>query len=219
MTIKLLEEQIKKHRDIYSWARSQLDIDAERFERLIKLFAERLIDRRMRMARCITDILCVRPNLDDGAERRQAVVDLIGKENAAKLENFGRDRSRSSEFAKFQARLGPRLALAPQQLDELSSALYDERMRTGREIESHGHEAGNFATSYGVIVYSRDAKTLEERMASAAASIDRLRDRAGTLLSGEQLTVFNQMQDDALLVFRPFSRVAIAAIEQGYEAR
>ena len=76
-----------------------------------------------------------------------------------------------------------------------------------------------FETSFCVIVYSRDAKTLDERMASAAASIDRMRDRAGTLLSGEQLTVFNQMQDDALLVFRPFARVAIAAIEQGYEAR
>jgi hypothetical protein len=216
---KLLEDQVELHRSIYKPLRSELDIDAERFDRLIELFANRQLDRRVGIARCLTDTFCVRPELGDGTQRRQAVVDLIGEENTVKLERYGRDQSRTGEFAKLQARLGPRLALSPQQLDELASALYDERIRTGREIESHGHETGTIATSYGIIVYARDTKTLDERMASAAASIDRMRDRAGTLLNGEQLAVFNQMQDDALLVFRPFARVAIAAIELGYEAR
>ena len=216
---KLLEDQVELHRNIYSALRSELDIDAGRFDRLIKLFAERQLDRRVRMARCLTDSFCVSPDLGDPAERRQAVVDLIGEENAVKLEKYGRDQSRSGEFAKLQARLGPRLALSPPQLNELSSALHDEMIRTRREIESHGHETSLFATSYGIIVYARDAKTLDERMASAAASIERMRDRAGTLLNGEQLTVFNQMQNDALMVFRPSARVAIAAIEQGFEAR
>lgn len=216
---KLLEEQVQLHRSIYSALRSELDIDAERFDRLIKLFADQQLDRRVRIARCLTDTFCVRPDLVDGAQRRQAIVDLIGEENTVKLDKYGRDRSRSREFARLQVRLGPRLALSPQQLNELSRALYDERIRTGREIESHGHDIGNFATRYGSFVYARDTKTLEERMASAAASIERMRDRAGTLLNGEQLTVYNQMQDDVLVVFRPYARVAIAAIEQGYEAQ
>jgi len=216
---KLLAGQVETHRSIYSGLRSELDIDAERFDRLIDLFANHQLDRRVRMARCLTDILCVRPDLVDGAQWRQAIVDLIGEENTVKLEKYGRDRSRSGEFATLQARLGPQLALSPHQLDELSNALHDETNRTRREIESHGHESGAFATRYGIIVYARDTKTLDARMASAAASIERTRDRAGTLLHGEQLTVFNQMQDDALVVFRPYARVAIAAIELGYEAR
>jgi len=214
---KLLADQVQLHRSIYSGLRSELDIDAERFDRLIKLFAEQQLDRRVRVARCLTDVFCLRPDLVDSAERRQAVVDLIGEENTAKLEKHSRERSRSGEFGTLQARLGPRLALSPQQLDELSSALFDEATRTRREIESHGHETGRFMSRYGLIVYSKDTKTIEDRMASAAASIDRMRDRAGTLLNGEQLTVFNQAQDDALLVFRPFARVQVAAIELGYE--
>jgi hypothetical protein len=216
---KLLEGQVENHRRIYSALRSELDIDAERFDRLIRSFADHQLDRQARMARCLTDTLCVRPDLVDPAERRQAIVDLIGEENTVKLEEYRSDRSRSGEFEKLQARLGPRLALSPQQLDELSSALYEEVTRTRQDIESHGHETGAFATSYGIIVYARDSKTLDERMASAAASIDRVRDRAGALLNSEQLTVFNQAQDDALLVFRPFARVADAAIELGYEVQ
>jgi hypothetical protein len=214
---KLIADQVELHRSSYSALRSELDIDAERFDRLIKLFAERQLDRRVRMARCLTDTFCVRPDLGDGAQRRQAVVDLIGEANMVKLEKYRSDRSRSSEFASLQARLGPRLALSPPQLDELSSALHDELIRRRREIESHGHETGAFASRFGIIVYARDTKTVDERMASAAASIDRMRDRAGTLLNGEQLTVYNQAQDDALLVFRPFARVQIAAIELGYD--
>ncbi len=214
---KLLDGQVELHRRIYSPLRSELGIDSERFDRLIKLFADRQLDRRVRIARCVADIFCVRPDLVDGAQRRQDVVDLIGEENTVKLEKYGRDRSRSGEYGTLQARLGPRLALSQQQLDELSSALYDEKIRTRREIESHGHETGAFASRFGVIFYARDTKTVDERMASAAASIDRMRDRAGTLLGGEQLTVFNRAQDDALLVFRPFARAQIAALELGYE--
>jgi hypothetical protein len=216
---KLLKGQVEAHQRIYSALRSELDIDAERFDRLIQLFADRRLDRQVRMARCLTDISCLRPDLVDSAQQRQAIVDLIGEKNTIKLEKYGRDRSRSGEFAGLQARLGPRLALSPQQLDELSSALHDEVKRTRREIESHGHETGAFASHYGIIVYARDTKTVDERMASAAASIDRMRDRASTLLNGEQQTVFEQAQDDALLVFRPFARVSIAAYEQGYELR
>jgi hypothetical protein len=216
---KLLKGQVEAHQRIYSALRSELDIDAERFDRLIQLFADRRLDRQVRMARCLTDVSCTRPDLVDSAQQRQAIVDLIGEKNTIKLEKYGRDRSQSGEFAGLQARLGPRLALSPQQLDELSSALHDEVSRTRREIESHGHETGAFATHYGIIVYARDTKTVDERMASAAASIDRMRDRASTLLNGEQQTVFEQAQDDALLVFRPFARVSIAAYEQGYELR
>ena len=216
---KMLAGQVETHRRIYSALRSELDIDAERFDSLMKLFGERQLDRRVRMARCLTDTFCLTPNLVDGAQQRQAIVDLIGEANTVKLEKYSRTRSRTGEFEKLQARLGPKRALSDQQLDELSSALHDEQQRTRQEIESHGHESGAFASSYGIIVYAKDTKTVEERMASAAASIDRMRDRAGTLLNGEQLTVFNQVQDDALLVYRPFARVAVAAIELGFEAR
>lgn len=216
---KLLQDQLEAQRRSHSGLRSALEIDVEHFDRLINLFAEQEIDRRVRMARCLLDVFCLRPDLASGAERRQAVVDVIGEENTVKMEQFRSDQSRSSQFGVFQARLGPRLALSPQQLDELSSALHEAQMRARQEFESHGHEYRNFATSYGVIVYAADTKTVDERMASAGASVDLMRDRAGALLNSEQLEVFNQMQDDSLLVFRPFVRVSIAALEQGYDPK
>jgi hypothetical protein len=217
---KLLEDRVENLRRLYSELRPELDIDAGRFDRLIKLFAEQQLEDRVRVARCLTDTFCLNPNLADGAQRRQAVVDVIGEANTVKLEKYSRSsRPRSGEFDKLQARLGPKRALSDQQLNELSIALHDEWQRTRREVESHGHETGLFATSYGVIVYAKDTKTVEERMASAAASIDRMRDRAGTLLNGEKLTIFNQTQDDALLAFRPSARMMISAMELGFEAR
>jgi hypothetical protein len=216
---KLLQDQLEAQRRSHSGLRSLLEIDTEHFDRLINLFAEQEIDRRARIARCLLDVFCLRPDLVSGAERRQAVVDVIGEENTVKMEQFRSDQSRSSQFGVFQARLGPRLELSPQQLDELSSALHEAQMRARQEFESHGHEYRNFATSYGVIVYAADTKTVDERMASAAASVDLMRDRAGALLNSEQLEVFNQMQDDSLLVFRPFVRMSIAALEQGYDPK
>jgi hypothetical protein len=214
---KLLQDQVQAQRRGQSGLRSALDIDARQFDRLINLYAEQELDRRARMARCLTDVFCVRPNLVDRAERRQAAVEVIGEEKTARLEQYRSEQSRSSQFGIFQARLGPQLALSPQQLDELSTALFEEQARARQEIESHGHEYRNFATTYGVIVYSTDTNTLEERMASAAASVSLMRDRAGALLNSEQLEVFNQMQDDSLLVFRPYARVMMAARELGYD--
>lgn len=214
---KLLEERIGMELRTYASLRPQLDIDSERFDRFIKVLAEQQIDRRVRAARCLIDPNCTRPDFADSAERRQAIVDVLGDKNVAKLVEFGRERSRSSVFATLQARLGPKHALSPEQIDDLTNALFDEVARTTRDLESHGHETRKIATRYGVIVYASDTKTFEERMASAAASIDRIRDRAGTLLYGEQLTIFNQTQDDLLLVFGPHARVGVAAFTQGFE--
>lgn len=213
----LLEEQINSQRRFYSLLRSELGIDAEGFDQLVKLLATQKIDRRVRVARCLTEPLCVPMDSGGGIQERQAIVDLIGEKNTVKLLDFVRDPSRDSVLATFQARLGPRRELSPQQLGELESAFFDEVARTSQEMESHGHSTRNYATRYGVIVYASDTKTLDERMASAAASIDRLRDRASMLLNGKQLEIFNQTQDDALLTFRPYARVGIAALALGYD--
>jgi hypothetical protein len=213
----MLEQVTNSQRSFYSLLRPELGIDAERFEQLVKLLATQKIDRRVRAARCLTEPSCTQTDFSGGIQERQAIVDLIGEKNTVKLLDFVGDPTRSNMFAKFQARLGPKLALSPPQLVELESAFYDERMRTSRELESQGHPSRDFATNFGVIVYASDTKTLEERMGSAAASVDRVRDRASALLNSKQLEIFNQTQDDALLTFRPYARVGIAALALGYD--
>ncbi len=215
----LVDERLDNQRRDLALLRPKLGLDADRWERLVKLLTEQEIDRRVRSARCITDDACVRMDFGAGygEQQRQAVTDLIGAKNVDQLETFRRQGSQVNSLARFQARLGSKLELTPVQLEELASALADEAYRTRREIDSHDHESASYSTRYGVIVYSVDTDTLEKRMASASASVDRMRDRAGTLLNGEQLTIFNQAQDDALLLFRPYARVGVAARAQGYE--
>ncbi len=215
----LLEEQLENQRRFLALLRPKLDLDEERWNKLLALINEQETDRRIRSARCLTDLTCLRLDLGSnyGEQQRQAVVDLIGEKNHDKLQEFRRDGFQADWLAKFQARLGPTLALSSHQMDELGSALGDEVRRTRREIESHGHETSMFSTRYGTVLYAKDTKTVEERMASATASVDHLRNRAGTLLNGEQLTIFNQLQDDSLLSFRPFARVGVAVQAQGYE--
>ena len=214
----LVDAQLDRQRRDFALLRPKLELDADRWERLVRLLAEEDVGRQALSARCLIDEACVRPKFGAySREQQQAVIDLIGAKNADKLITFRGHLTQASSLARFQARLGPKLELSSVQIDELANALADEARRTRREIESHGHASGSYSSRYGTVVFSLDTDTLEKRMASAAESVDRMRDRAGTLLSGERLTIFNQSQDDSLLIFRSFARVGILLRAQGYE--
>ena len=144
------------------------------------------------------------------------MVDLIGERNVKKFEDFLRERPQTGSIAKFQARLGPTLALPPDQLSDLARALSQEAAQTHEELAARGGRVYTYEGSHGVIVFSADTQTLDERMASASASVLRLRERAGAFLDGERLRIFNQLQDDSLLKFRSTSRMDIAIAAAGY---
>jgi uncharacterized protein YdcH (DUF465 family) len=54
--------------------------------------------------------------------------------------------------------------------------------------------------------FQGDSNSLDQRFADAAAYSQRLRDRAATVLSPQQLAVFVQMQDELLAMMRSHMR-------------
>lgn len=215
----LIEDQIVSAHWHFALLQPRVGLDKERWEKFLGLAVDLQVDRRVRTSRCRIDPACEKPELPAGhrERERQQMVDLIGEGNVKKFEDFVRERPQTGSLAKFQARLGPSLALPPDQLSELARVISQETARSHRELVERGVHTSTFEGSHGVIVFSEDTQTLDERMASASASVQRLRERAGALLDGERLRIFNQLQDDSLLKFRPHARMDIVIAAAGYE--
>jgi hypothetical protein len=215
----LIEAEYVSAQRLFALLRPRVELDDARWEKFLRLTVDLQVDRRVRAARCGIDPQCAKPELPAGQRdrERQQMVDLIGDRNVKKFEEFLRERPQTGSIAKFQARLGPTLALPPDQLSELARALSQEAAQTHAELAARGGRVFTFEGSHGVVVFSGDTRTLDERMASASASVLRLRERAGAFLDGERLRVFNQLQDDSLLKFRSTARADIAIAAAGYE--
>ena len=71
-----------------------------------------------------------------------------------------------------------------------------------RDYSNEGTHIKGFGNMDRMSLFYADKLPAEGRMASAEAYVQRTRARAATVLAGDQLTVFNQMQDDLLHDFR-----------------
>ena len=96
------------------------------------------------------------------------------------------------------------LALPQQRAEELIAALADERAQVFKDFSVDGNRVAGIGVPNGMAYYVENAPTLEARIESANQISLRMRDRAATILSDNQLTTFNQMQDQVLASLRAF---------------
>jgi hypothetical protein len=120
------------------------------------------------------------------------------------------------DFTQYQTSLGEREAviqlrgrlsdannLRDSQAEQLVAALSDERARYQREAMQRGTSVSGWGTGQlGMLFYAGDSNSIDERLANAAQYSRRLHDRAATVLSPQQLAVFDQMQKELLAAMK-----------------
>lgn len=201
----LIEEALVDQRNGMRGLGERLGLTAEHWQRVLEVFAEQQVEGRAASLRCRADPACKAPfTPDDIANRQQALRDAIGEDKYAEYSRYTSTMAERNTVAELQKHLTGTLALSEQRAEELIAALAEERAQAFKEMSADNNKVAGIGVPNGWAYYVESAPTLEARMATADQFSQRMRDRAATVLSGSQLTAFNQMQDMVLATLRAY---------------
>lgn len=207
---ELRAQALDRTRQIFAEYAKQRNLDADQFDKLMAVLTDQELERRAAQARCQVRPDCDKPGDDYKellARQKQTLIDMVGEDGFRELWAWGAsqtDRRMADAFAK---RLPDTVPWSSEQSAALASVLKEGRDAAMREMYSQRQHFKGFGNQEGVsVMYADELPTLEARLASANAFAQRMRDQAATVLSGEQLKVFNQMQEEVLLDLARFLR-------------
>ena len=199
----LIEEAIVSQRNLKRGIAEKLGLTEEHWQRVLEVLAEQQVENRAAFLRCRADPACKAPFTPEQlADNRQAVRDVIGEDKYAEYDRHESSMAERRTVAELQRQLMGDLPLTDQHAEELIAALADERAQAVKDMFGDGNKVVGIDMKNGWAYYVESAPTLEARLATADQYSQRMRDRAATVLSGNQLTRFNQMQDLVLASLR-----------------
>jgi len=210
-TLKMLEDPEQREgmvvdfkmgmRNSYPRLAQSIGLSGEEAERLFLLLAQQQVDAQERYARCTLDPAC---NIRDGSyfqndPKAREIADLLGADRQAQFDNYKNTLMERESVSQLRTRLSDASRLPDDSAEALISALADERQKIHQEAALRGVGMNGYGTGVGVVFSASDAATPEAQFESAQANSRRMRDRAAQVLSGEQLRVFDEMQDELLI--------------------
>jgi hypothetical protein len=186
-----------------------LGLSAEEHARFLDLYALQQLDMQEKSARCTLDPDCSMQEAfrDMQDVRGSEINDLLGPERTAKLQQYQNTMAEREAITQLRSRMPDSLRLNDNKAEQLISALAEEREAMHREAVQQGRNMNGFGIGAGLVhAPDESAGTFEERYEAARENSQRLRQRAATYLTGEQLRIFNEMQDETLLSLRSTMR-------------
>jgi hypothetical protein len=205
----LLEDARANTRRQYARLRDQLKLSESTFEQLVTLVAEQSLQSQETYFRCAADPACnIKENFKRNPvdDRSQELLALLGADQADELRKYQASLGERDAVAQLRGRLNESNSMRDAQAEALVLALADERDRFQKETAARGSTLEGWGTTLGMIMYSADSNSIDQRLAEAASYSQRLRQRAGAVLSPAQLAAFNQMQDELLAQMAAYLR-------------
>lgn len=212
-----MAEFLKKHED--SFGRNELrkqalerarlgqegfdkarNLDPQTFEKLLGILADQELEMRVLQARCIVDPQCVVPPgvSELMTAQRQAIDDLLGAGGDAAVRDWRSTQAVRRMVKGFEQRLPVRAQMSGAQAQAFVAAVKAERTAAMQEWAANRQNITGYSNVDGLNVMYLRSDSLEESMSSAQSYVQRMKDRAATVLNGEQLLVYYQMQDELL---------------------
>jgi hypothetical protein len=201
---KLREQQIERARASLAGFEKDRNLAPGTFQKIIEAVADTELEKRAMVSRCALDPACVTPpGLSELlASRKQTLQELLGEEDYDEMQKWAMTEPARRSVSGLSARLPSTAPLSSAQSSALVTALTAERDAAMRDFANEGTHIKGFSNADRMSLFYADALPAEGRMASAEAYVQRTRARAATVLAGEQLITFNQLQDELLLDFR-----------------
>jgi len=205
----LLEESRLRLRRQYAALQEKLKLDANTYEQLLTVLAEQELVPQERYLRCVADPKCDMKDLQrrsyPGDDRSAEISALLG-ENEDEFTRYRDTMGDREAVAQLRGRLNESDALRDEQAEKLVAALSDENKRYRDEITQRGGTLNGWGTPMGMLYFSGDSNSVEQRLSDATAYSRRMRDRAATVLTTQQLKVFSQIQEELLAAMRATMR-------------
>jgi hypothetical protein len=199
---ELRDQALASARRILKGFDKEASLDSVTFEKLIQLTAEQEVEKRAAQSRCLVDPQCEGPppQYREMQERQRAeLANLIGEDASREMHQWTASVGERRMAATLAGRLPANVPLSGTQSAALIDVLTTERRAIMQEYAATRQRMTGFGNVDGSsVMYVTDSPSIDDRVASARVNSQRLRDRAATVLSGEQLTLFNQMQDELL---------------------
>ena len=212
---ELRQQELDRVRRSLAGIEQKLGLDPEKFERLVRLVAEGETEKRVASARCIGDPLCLRTAMSTPffSERDQQIRDIVGDEHMKDLRSFRNAEQERKLVDTLQKQMPATLALSESQAGDLALAIFDERQKQQHEMQVRQQRVRGYGLGNGFsLFYAANATTAEAALQSGEQYVQAMRDRAATVLQGDQLAAFNRNQDDLLIGFRRFVNEQIAPL-------
>ena len=203
----LVEETRSGLRRQYEPLKQKLKLDSATFEQLLTILAEQQIQPQEKYFRCIADPACDLNNFGRNGnvvdDRSGELLSLLGNDDAEELKNYTSSLHERETVVQLRGRLDEASNLRDSQAEQLVAALSEERIRFQKDAAQRGTSVSGWGTpQLGMLYYSGDSNSLDQRFTEAAQYSQRLRDRAATVLSPKQLAAFAQIQEELLATMR-----------------
>ena len=194
----------------YAPLHQRLKLDSATFDQLVDLIAEQQLQAQESYFRCVVDPACDteeyarRPTVGDPD---QEFLALLGPDRMDEFNHYRQSIGERDSVAQLRGRLDEANMLHDEQAEQLIAALAKEHDLYKREVAASGATLKGWGTAQGMLWYIGDG-SIDQQLSSAAAYSQRLRARAATMLTSQQLTSFNQLQDELLAAMTTYLRPA-----------
>jgi hypothetical protein len=199
----MLEERRNSYRTMYPGLQEYLRMDATEFERFIDFRSRGELVMEEATLRCYADGTCNRSRRLDRSlveAHKREMADLFGPERLKAFEFYMFSGGERETVSTLRGRLPDKHRLMDSQSDALVEAFYEERKRIQEDSQQRGVQVNNFNN---VIYTPMISEAPDENAMQVAEEYNRrLRDRAAAVLTPEQLTAFESMQQEAMQSFR-----------------
>jgi hypothetical protein len=174
-----------------------LHMDADQYSRFIDLLAQQQLASRENATRCILNKNCkyTGETADGVAARDAEIAAQFGQETVERFHWFNRSSNERQAVAELRGRLPDSARLSDAKAEELVRALVEESELISRDMERVRWGIG---TSNYLAYVVMDDDPDGSRAAAAEGYNRRLRDRAAGVLTGEQLAVYTQAQNEVI---------------------
>jgi len=213
----LLDDARATVRRQYARLRDRLKLSDAAFEQLVTLMAEKTLQAQEIYVRCAAEPDC---NAEENFKRHpvddhsQELLALLGANDFEALTKYQSSLGERDAVAQLRGRLTETNSIRDDQAEALVAALAEERDRYQKETSARGSQLQGWGTTLGMVFYSGDSNSVEQRLTEASQYSQRLRQRASGVLSPGQLAAFNQMQDELLAQMAAFMRPASTSNKQ-----
>jgi hypothetical protein len=186
----------------YSRLKDRLKLDSATFDQLVDLIAEETLEQQANYYRCVVDTSCDLSRMKPPRDRSDELQALLG-DDYSKFKSYREALPEWQSVVQLRGRLPESLPLRDSDAERLMNALSEERGRFTTESSQNGASTRGWGNGTGMLWYAGDGGA-DQQLASARQYSDRMRQRAASVLSAEQLRFFVQMQEEMLAQLASF---------------